>query len=203
MSNKSLYRQISQPRETYIDGYGTTREVWEPEAVTAARKVYNAAKKFFNGPENVIGGAGTIELVNPTIALGPLAKISKTIKKYNEATSNLRRIQNESTALRIGTPSYANKYAKEAEHYNRQLQDARKAIQPYIDDGSLKVMFEKADNKALGKMMGDSKSPVLWDLKNEFWERYNELLDAKDPNAWRNATKELREQLGKLYKATK
>lgn len=29
-------------------------------------------------------------------------------------------------------------------------------------------MFEKADNKALGKMMGDSKSPVLWDLKNEF-----------------------------------
>lgn len=50
MPEKSLYRQISNPRETYTDGYGQTREVYEPEYVGVLRKVYNAVDRFLNGP---------------------------------------------------------------------------------------------------------------------------------------------------------
>ena len=49
MPNKSLYQQISNPIETYTDGYGQTREVYEPKYVGVLRKAYNAANRFLNG----------------------------------------------------------------------------------------------------------------------------------------------------------
>ena len=50
MPNKSLYQQISNPIETYTDGYGQTREVYEPKYVGVLRKAYNATNRFLNGP---------------------------------------------------------------------------------------------------------------------------------------------------------
>ena len=50
MPNKSLYQQISNPIETYTDGYGQTREVYEPKYVGVLRKAYNLANRFLNGP---------------------------------------------------------------------------------------------------------------------------------------------------------
>ena len=41
MPEKSLYQKISNPIETYTDGYGQTREVYEPKYVGALRKAYN------------------------------------------------------------------------------------------------------------------------------------------------------------------
>ena len=45
-TNKSLYQQISNPIETYTDGYGQTREVYEPKYVGVLRKAYNLANRF-------------------------------------------------------------------------------------------------------------------------------------------------------------
>ena len=50
MPTKSLYQQISNPTETYIDGYGQTREVYEPKYVGVLRKAYNLANRFLNVP---------------------------------------------------------------------------------------------------------------------------------------------------------
>ena len=50
MPTKSLYQQISNPIETYTDGYGQTREVYEPKYVGVLRKAYNAANRLLNGP---------------------------------------------------------------------------------------------------------------------------------------------------------
>ena len=49
MPEKSLYQQISNPIETYTDGYGHTREVYEPKYVGVLRKAYNLANRFLNG----------------------------------------------------------------------------------------------------------------------------------------------------------
>lgn len=46
----SVWNQISNPRQTYKDGYGTEREVNESKAITIGRKAYNALDRFFNGP---------------------------------------------------------------------------------------------------------------------------------------------------------
>ena len=50
MPTKSLYQQISNPTETYTDGYGQTREVYEPKYVGVLRKAYNLANRFLNVP---------------------------------------------------------------------------------------------------------------------------------------------------------
>ena len=50
MPEKSLYQKISNPIETYIDGYGQTREVYEPKYVGDLRKAYNAVNRFLKGP---------------------------------------------------------------------------------------------------------------------------------------------------------
>ena len=50
MPTKSLYQQISNPIETYTDGYGQTREVYEPKYIGVLRKAYNLANRFLNGP---------------------------------------------------------------------------------------------------------------------------------------------------------
>ena len=45
---KPIFTQISNPRETYTDGYGVEREVYEPKYITVGRKVYNS---LFEDPE--------------------------------------------------------------------------------------------------------------------------------------------------------
>ena len=50
MPTKSLYQQISNPTETYTDGYGQTREVYEPKYVGVLRKAHNLANRFLNVP---------------------------------------------------------------------------------------------------------------------------------------------------------
>lgn len=52
MPVKSLFSQISNKRGTYIDGYGTERESYEPKYITLARKLYNKASDFLNGKDN-------------------------------------------------------------------------------------------------------------------------------------------------------
>ena len=60
MPEKSLYQQISHPIETYTDGYGQTREVYEPKYVDEVEEVkdaeaYEKAKELFK-EENIFCG---------------------------------------------------------------------------------------------------------------------------------------------------
>lgn len=204
MPTKSLYKQITQPRETYTDGYGTTREVWEPEAVTAARKVYNTAKRFFNGPDNVIGSAGTLEFVNPTIALGPLVTITSKINKANMALNELGSISVTAKNLRGPIPSYAKTVMDELSKHDNDLVYSYEKLRPYVDDGTLKEIFKNNDWPSLKRILWDSDQRLLRNLKTEFGGRYLELQETSSKrDAFTQAWKELREQLGKLYKYNK
>ena len=78
MPNKSLYQQISNPIETYTDGYGQTREVYEPKYVGVLRKAYNAANRFLNGPsEEEYAQMG---MRKPQYNLGPVEWIVGPVK---------------------------------------------------------------------------------------------------------------------------
>lgn len=115
MPTKSLYQQISNPIETYTDGYGQTREVYEPKYVGVLRKAYNLANRFLNGPsekeyhnmgmEKPQGGLGILEFLTL-----PEASVLKSIratstknlpKTYTEAESEFHRLANISKERKL------------------------------------------------------------------------------------------------------
>lgn len=115
MPNKSLYQQISNPIETYTDGYGQTREVYEPKYVGVLRKAYNLANRFLNGPSEE--KYRTIGIEKPQEGLGilefltlPEASVLKSIratstknlpKTYTEAESEFHRLVNISKERKL------------------------------------------------------------------------------------------------------
>ena len=115
MPTKSLYQQISNPIETYTDGYAQTREVHEPKYVGVLRKAYNLANRFLNGPSEE--GYQTIGIKKPQEGLGilefltlPEASVLKSIratstknlpKTYTEAESEFHRLVNISKERKL------------------------------------------------------------------------------------------------------
>lgn len=101
MPTKSLYQQISNPIETYTDGYGQTREVYEPKYVGVLRKAYNLANRFLNGPseeeyhnigmKKPLGGLGILEFLTlPEASVLKSIRVTSTKnlpKTYTEAVS--------------------------------------------------------------------------------------------------------------------
>ena len=86
MPNRSLYQQISNPIETYTDGYGQTREVYEPKYVGVLRKAYNLANRFLNGPSKE--EYAQMGMRKPQYSLGPaewIANPAKVISGTNKA----------------------------------------------------------------------------------------------------------------------
>lgn len=100
MPNKSLYQQISNPKETYTDGYGHTREVYEPKYVGVLRKAYNAASKFLNGPsEEEYAQMG---MKKPQYSLGPaewIAGPAKVISRTNKAIKAVKPLSKPQSKL--------------------------------------------------------------------------------------------------------
>ena len=95
MPNRSLYQQISNPIETYTDGYGQTREVYEPKYVGVLRKAYNLANRFLNGsseeeyaqmgmrkPQYSLGSVEWI--ANPAKVISGTNKAVKAANAYEE-----------------------------------------------------------------------------------------------------------------------
>lgn len=64
MSEKSIWQQIVKPRETYIDGYGQQREVYEPQWISTARNLYNKGKDVYNKIDRRINPGKYIELTD-------------------------------------------------------------------------------------------------------------------------------------------
>lgn len=89
MAKKSIWNQISNPRETFTDGYGTQREVYEPGYITVGRKIYDGVDKFLNGPDNVNGmtinkGAGALEFFFDPSSVGKLDDVAKLVKNLDK-----------------------------------------------------------------------------------------------------------------------
>ena len=106
MPEKSLYQQISNPVETYTDGYGQTREVYEPKYVGVLRKAYNLANRFLNGPseeeykaigiESPIGDIGILgNIASPQKAL--IMAFSPKDKKWIEISKRAAQLQEGNT----------------------------------------------------------------------------------------------------------
>ena len=126
MPNKSLYQQISNPIETYTDGYGQTREVYEPKYVGVLRKAYNAANRFLNGPskeeyaqmgmrkpqyslgaaEWIAGPAKVISGTNKAI------KAAKPLSKPQSKLGDLNELAKLREKLGISTPKVTEKELK-------------------------------------------------------------------------------------------
>ena len=106
MPTKSLYKQISNPIETYTDGYGQTREVYEPKYVGVLRKAYNLANRFLNGLseeeyhnmgiEKPQGGLGILEFLTlPEASVLKSIRVTSTKnlpKTYEEAKSEYNKL---------------------------------------------------------------------------------------------------------------
>ena len=115
MPTKSLYQQISNPIETYTDGYGQTREVYEPKYVGVLRKAYNLANRFLNGPseeeyraigmEKPQGGLGILEFLTlPEASVLKSIRVTSTKnlpKTYTEAESEFSRLANISKERKL------------------------------------------------------------------------------------------------------
>lgn len=102
MAKKSIWNQISNPRDEYTDGYGVSRPVYEPGYITVGRKIYNGVDEFLNGPDNVNGmpinkGAGALEFFfDPAGAVGKaddVAMLVKNLDAVKDKWDNLRRFQ--------------------------------------------------------------------------------------------------------------
>lgn len=104
IQSKSIWQQISNPRETYTDGYGAQREVYEPGYITVGRKIYNGIDRFLNGPETVniggtelpiISGSGSLELMNMPVGLvgklDDVPALSKNLRKIADKWDELAR----------------------------------------------------------------------------------------------------------------
>jgi len=102
MAKKSIWNQISNPREEYTDGYGVSRPVHEPGYITVGRKMYNGIDRLLNGPDNINGmpinkGAGALEFFfDPAGAVGKVddvARLAKNLDAVKDKWDGLRRFQ--------------------------------------------------------------------------------------------------------------
>lgn len=96
MPDKSIWTRISNPRETYTDGYGVQREVSEPGYVTIGRKIYNAANNFLNGPEEINGvpinaSAGALEFFFDPGAVGKIDDVVKLARNVDNIKDTYRK----------------------------------------------------------------------------------------------------------------
>lgn len=151
--NKSFWQQISNPRETYIDGYGTQREVYEPEYVTKGRDIYNKGRdvyqtvhSWFNPGENLQltnpetgesykvnanSGAGILmDVIDPAGVIGKVddvAKFAKNLDSVKDRWDGLRRFQ---LRRRVNKTPGAQK-ALERNIRNKELDDWSAYIEEY------------------------------------------------------------------------
>lgn len=199
IQSKSIWQQISNPRETYTDGYGAQREVYEPGYITVGRKIYNGIDRFLNGPDEINGmpinqGAGALELMNVPVGLvGKIGKIddaaalTKNLEKAKQAWASLIKEKgiygfNPST----GTWSKITKRAAQMQEGN----SAKYSLYASVGGESLpsKIasrkagLVEKGDNYVIRE--NTFANPKDWDAK-EFWRKLNERYSG--PDSWANS----------------
>lgn len=108
LKERTLYEAITADRpQTYKDGYGTTREMYEKPYIPIMRKVYHAASRFLNGPseeemrangmEPAIGDLGSLGWISaPQKAI--IMAFSPETKQWAEISSRAAKLQEGNTA---------------------------------------------------------------------------------------------------------
>ena len=179
IQSKSIWQQISNPRETYTDGYGAQREVYEPGYITAGRKIYNGIERFLNGPETVnIGGqempittgAGALELMNMPIGLvgkiDDVPALSKNLRKIADKWDDLARYK-----LR-------RKINKQPEATKRIIRNAEKM---YPQDYNTDMWVNYVDNRVDGVPKKPYPEESIHDFYDEIMDEYvNDRITGSD-----------------------
>ena len=158
MGEKSLYQQISNPIETYTDGYGHTREVYEPKYVGVLRKAYNAANRFLNGPSKE--EYAQIGMIKPQYSLGPAEWIAgpvKVISGTNKAIKAAKPLSKPQSKL-----GDLNELAKLREKLGISIPEVTEKELKYWD------VIERAERGDLAKPVTGSSKESLDFIKETF-----------------------------------
>lgn len=142
----SVWSQISNPRQTYTDGYGVERPVNESKAITIGRKVYNAVDKFLNGPSEEwyeergmskpnasLGIAGWVTPSNAVkfasyINTKEVSDLMNAGKKYWNALNVNEKSVFRNFAEAIGNPWHYNESKMMRTKYNEAIQYMKNVI---------------------------------------------------------------------------
>lgn len=188
MAKKSIWNQISNPRDEYTDGYGVSRPVYEPGYITVGRKIYNGVDEFLNGPDNVNGmpinkGAGALEFFfDPAGAVGKLddvAMLAKNLDAAKDKWDGLRRFQLRRKVN--GTPgaqkALKRKFSKNAEEELIQEFAEIPYESWYTEDDVLNRVKHKVQSRVQGNSLKQRELELDRPL-NPLAKQYNELLKA-------------------------
>ena len=110
MPEKSIWEKISAKcPDTYTDGYGTKREVYEPTIIKWGRGAYQTLNKFFNGQDTVTLPDGSEGNVNKGIgALGLLTGAPSELSAIKQGAKYIPSLKKMSKPLseaeRLGIP---------------------------------------------------------------------------------------------------
>ena len=110
MPEKSIWEKISaKGPDTYTDGYGTKREVYEPTIIKWGRGAYQTLNKFFNGQDTVMLPDGSEGKVNKGIgALGLLTGAPSELSAIKQGAKYIPSLKKMSKPLseaeRLGIP---------------------------------------------------------------------------------------------------
>ena len=164
---KPIFTQISNPRETYIDGYGVEREVYEPKIITTGRAIYNA---LFGEPE--VNG---IKIKASTAPLPTIAGKLPTITKRGVAILNAAKEGDAARAVSLIPDYYGGALSK----------NPARAYWPKVKD-----VIEKISSS--GKLTGKQAETVLKSKPMQhIFDSYKNLLGQQptsrfSSNAWYN-----------------
>ena len=224
IQNKSIWQQISNPREVYTDGYGTQREVYEPEYVTRGRDIYNKGRDvyqtvhgWFNPGENlqlkdpktgelykinINSGAGVLmDVMDPAGVIGKVDDVSKLVKNLDSVKDKwdgLRRFQlrrRVNKAPGARTVLERNARKAELEYWDAAISDRGRAF----DEGSfLEDVIERVDDRIYGNPW--IKQKLEKDrLLNPLAKEYNTALKAGDTQKANDIKHRMAELVRKSY----
>lgn len=195
---RSIWQQISNPQQTYIDGYGTERPVSESKAITIGRNAYNTLGNFFNGKDRNLSDVEYQEKYGygkPIGEVGIIGLIGNTgvkfAKYFNEAELNNIAIQarknwtklnnNQRSLIKrfFGYINEGRKYTEDSKMAERGYRQSVDAIKKIINSVNVEkpistikttkpVVKNTTHSKELQKIVDSSFEP--FDEMSTLWE---------------------------------
>lgn len=165
----SIWEQITSNPETYIDGYGTERQVYEPGFIRLARRVYNAADNFLNGSSDdeymqygirkPVGGLGPLADITDVSALAKLGKELEAAEQIAKAPKRLRQRISKGNTPRTGERVFFE--TKKAEEIAPEISKADEKVKRLQDYRMRAVQkWNTAMNKGTTKEVQDWRTEI-------------------------------------------
>lgn len=158
----SIWNQISNPRQTYTDGYGTERPVNESKAITIGRKVYNTADRFFNGPSKEWYNERGMSKPNASLGVAgfvsPAPRGMAALKAYATSPYKVRIFENVGTVKESDILKYG----------DRVIKNSRKSINNRLKTATEQNMVRRLKDK-LQKL---DKTDAWLQRYKSWWPKY-------------------------------